>query len=87
MRISTSLRALCCQSGLAETFATPTIARRRWIKVPAYVAALDCALHERAKRFMNLGVGSLEHLFGVSHKRIQHRGGESGRTAPLLQST
>src|SRR5258708_27845938 len=22
---------------------------------------------------MNLGVGSFEHLFGVSHKRIQHR--------------
>lgn len=31
MRISTSLRALCCQSGLVETFDTPIRARRRSI--------------------------------------------------------
>jgi len=31
IRISTNLRALCCQSGPAETLATPTIARRRSI--------------------------------------------------------
>jgi hypothetical protein len=29
IRISTSLRALCCQSGLVDTFATPIRARRR----------------------------------------------------------
>src|ERR1700733_14508545 len=43
-------------------------------KVLAYVAALDRALHECAKRFMHLGVGRLEHLLWVADQRIQHRG-------------
>jgi hypothetical protein len=44
------------------------------VNVLAYVAALDRALHECAKRFMHLGLGRLEHLLGVADERIQHRG-------------
>jgi hypothetical protein len=48
IRISTSPRALCCQSGPAETLATPTIARRRSIgsQVLTYVDALDRPVHQ-----------------------------------------
>jgi hypothetical protein len=41
------------------------------VEVLTYVAALDRALHECAKRFMNLGVGRFEHLLGVANQRIQ----------------
>ena len=44
------------------------------VEVLAYVAALDRALHERKKRFMNLGVGRFEYLLWVADERIQHGG-------------
>jgi hypothetical protein len=43
-----------------------------WVKILAYVAALDRALHERANCFMNLWIGPFEHLLGVANKRVQH---------------
>jgi hypothetical protein len=43
------------------------------VKVLAYIAALDRALDEGAKRFMDLSVGRLEHLLGIADERIQYR--------------
>jgi len=44
------------------------------IKVLPHVAALDRALHQRTKRFVDLIVGSCEHFFGISDQSAQHRG-------------
>jgi len=43
------------------------------VEASIYVAALDRALHQSAKRFMNLGVGRFEYLLWVADERIQHR--------------
>src|ERR1700677_3147451 len=51
IRMSISLRALCCQSGLVETLATPTIARRRSIgSRPFRMSPLLTARFTRAPR-------------------------------------
>ncbi len=44
-----------------------------WFEVLAYIAALDCPLHECANRFPNLAVGSFKHLFRIAHQPIEHR--------------
>ena len=49
MRISTSLLALCCQSGLDATFddADQSAKQIDRVEILAYVAALDRAFHQR----------------------------------------
>ena len=46
------------------------------IEVLTDVAALDRALHQRANRFPDPGIGSLEHLLGISQQRVECRGDE-----------
>ena len=61
IRMSTSLLALCCQSGLDATWETPIQGPKQieWFKVLAHVAALDRALHQTIDRSLDTERGSL----------------------------
>jgi len=54
--MSTSLLALCCQSGPDATWETPISAwsRFEWLQISTNVAALDCALHQPIDRSLVL---------------------------------
>jgi hypothetical protein len=71
---------------------TPDAIRADWptdltawsrIKILAYVPALDRAFHERAKRFVDMGVGHLEHLLVVAN---QENGCSSRRSRPSMKT-
>ena len=76
MRMSTNLLALCCQSGLVATLATPTSARSRSIRIEV-LTDVTALYHARfasaANCFPDPGVGSFEHLLWITHQRALSR--------------
>ena len=47
-----------------------------WVEILAYVAALDCALHEGANRLKRPSVGNREHFLVIADQRMERRGDE-----------